>query len=143
MHLGLWYPKGTGIETVVYDSDHAGDYVDRKSTSDICTFVGCCLTSWFSKKQSALAISTIEAEYIRAGKACQQALWMKQALIDYDCDLLRSGISSLQQGELSSLAVGTSFGSRNSSLTVGMPCAFYFQQSSPKLDALSTMKFPE
>ncbi|GJW11272.1 hypothetical protein Tco_1577099 [Tanacetum coccineum] len=27
-HLGLWYPKGTGIETVVYaDSDHAGDYV--------------------------------------------------------------------------------------------------------------------
>ncbi|GKE24677.1 hypothetical protein Tco_1436189 [Tanacetum coccineum] len=34
-HLGLWYPKGTGIETIVYaDSDHAGDYVDRKSTSD-------------------------------------------------------------------------------------------------------------
>ncbi|GJW29076.1 retrovirus-related pol polyprotein from transposon TNT 1-94 [Tanacetum coccineum] len=33
-HLGLWYPKGTGIETVVYaESDHAGDYVDRKSTS--------------------------------------------------------------------------------------------------------------
>ncbi|GJU01735.1 retrovirus-related pol polyprotein from transposon TNT 1-94 [Tanacetum coccineum] len=43
-HLGLWYPKGTGIEIVVYaDSDHAGDYVDRKSTSGICTFVGCCL----------------------------------------------------------------------------------------------------
>nr|GEU50868.1 retrotransposon protein, putative, unclassified [Tanacetum cinerariifolium] len=34
MHLGLWYPKGTTIETVVYaDSDHARDYVDRKSTS--------------------------------------------------------------------------------------------------------------
>ncbi|GKB75005.1 hypothetical protein Tco_0936417 [Tanacetum coccineum] len=33
-HLGLWYPKLTGIETIVYaDSDHAGDYVDRKSTS--------------------------------------------------------------------------------------------------------------
>ncbi|GJX66596.1 retrovirus-related pol polyprotein from transposon TNT 1-94 [Tanacetum coccineum] len=29
MHLGLWYPKGTGIEIVVYvDSDHAGYYVD-------------------------------------------------------------------------------------------------------------------
>ncbi|GJZ65747.1 retrovirus-related pol polyprotein from transposon TNT 1-94 [Tanacetum coccineum] len=87
-HLGLWYPKGTGIETIVYaDSDHAGDYVDRKSTSGICTFVGCCLTSWFSKKQTALAISTTEAEYISAGKACQQALWMKQALIDYDVQL--------------------------------------------------------
>ncbi|GJU86167.1 retrovirus-related pol polyprotein from transposon TNT 1-94 [Tanacetum coccineum] len=87
-HLGLWYPKGTGIETVVYaDSDHAGDYVDRKSTSGICTFVGCCLTSWFSKKQTALAISTTEAEYVSVGKACQQALWMKQALIDYDVRL--------------------------------------------------------
>ncbi|GJU02584.1 retrovirus-related pol polyprotein from transposon TNT 1-94 [Tanacetum coccineum] len=29
MHLGLWYPKGSGIETIVYaDSGHAGDYVD-------------------------------------------------------------------------------------------------------------------
>ncbi|GJR42355.1 retrovirus-related pol polyprotein from transposon TNT 1-94 [Tanacetum coccineum] len=59
--IGFWYPKGTNIETVVYaDSDHAGDY-----------------------KQTALDISTTEAEYVIAGKACQQALWMKQALIDY------------------------------------------------------------
>ncbi|GKA22893.1 retrovirus-related pol polyprotein from transposon TNT 1-94 [Tanacetum coccineum] len=87
-HLGLWYPKGTNIETVVYaDSDHARDYVDRKSTSGICTFVGCCLTSWFSKKQTALAISTAEAEYVSVGKACQQALWMKHALNDYDIRL--------------------------------------------------------
>jgi hypothetical protein len=87
-HLGLWYPKGTGIDTIVYaDSDHAGDYVDRKSTSGICTFVGHCLTSWFSKKQTALAISTTEAEYVSTGKACQQALWMKQALVDYRIQL--------------------------------------------------------
>ncbi|GJW75330.1 retrovirus-related pol polyprotein from transposon TNT 1-94 [Tanacetum coccineum] len=74
-HLGLWYPKGSDIETVVYaESDNAKDYVDRKSTSGICTFMGCCLTSWFLKKQTALAISTTEVEYISAGKACQQAL---------------------------------------------------------------------
>ncbi|GKA05229.1 hypothetical protein Tco_0684349 [Tanacetum coccineum] len=35
------------------------------------------------EKQTALAISTTEAEYVSAGKACQQALWMKQALVDY------------------------------------------------------------
>nr|GEY96098.1 retrovirus-related Pol polyprotein from transposon TNT 1-94 [Tanacetum cinerariifolium]GEY96099.1 retrovirus-related Pol polyprotein from transposon TNT 1-94 [Tanacetum cinerariifolium] len=86
--IGLWYPKGTDIETIVYvDSNHAGYYVDRKSTSGICTFVGCCLTSWFSKKQTALAISTIKAEYVSAEKACQQALWMKQAVIDYNVRL--------------------------------------------------------
>nr|GEV98590.1 copia protein [Tanacetum cinerariifolium] len=75
-------------KTVVYaDSHHAGDYVDRKSTSGIFTFVRCCLTSWFSKKQTALAISTTETEYVSAEKACQQELWMKQALIDYDVRL--------------------------------------------------------
>ncbi|GJX50194.1 hypothetical protein Tco_0277039 [Tanacetum coccineum] len=68
---------------VYADSDHVGDYVDRKSTSGVCTFMGCCLTSWFAKKQTALSISTTKAEYVFAGKACQQALWMKQALIDY------------------------------------------------------------
>ncbi|GJS98180.1 retrovirus-related pol polyprotein from transposon TNT 1-94 [Tanacetum coccineum] len=35
-------------------------------------------------EQTALAISTTKAEYISVKKACQQALWMKQALIDYD-----------------------------------------------------------
>ncbi|GJX32335.1 retrovirus-related pol polyprotein from transposon TNT 1-94 [Tanacetum coccineum] len=64
-HLGLWYPKGTGVETIVYaDSNHAEDYVDRKSTSGVCTFMGCCLTSWFSKKQTTLAISTTKTEYV-------------------------------------------------------------------------------
>nr|GEW54090.1 copia protein [Tanacetum cinerariifolium] len=83
-HLGLWYPKGFGIETIVYeDSDHAKDYIDRKSTSGVCTFMGCCLTSWFLKKQTALAISITEAEYVSARKACQQDLWIKQALVDY------------------------------------------------------------
>nr|GEX32454.1 retrovirus-related Pol polyprotein from transposon TNT 1-94 [Tanacetum cinerariifolium] len=39
-HLGLWYSKGTGIETIVFsESDHAGDYVDQKSTSGICTAI--------------------------------------------------------------------------------------------------------
>ncbi|GKB41282.1 hypothetical protein Tco_0886224 [Tanacetum coccineum] len=87
-HLGLWYSKETSIETIVYaDSDHAGNYVDRKSTSGVFTFMGCCLTSWFFKKQTALAIFTTAAEYVSTGKACQQALWMEQALIDYDIRL--------------------------------------------------------
>nr|GEU88570.1 reverse transcriptase domain-containing protein [Tanacetum cinerariifolium] len=46
-------------------------------------------------------------------------------------------------GELSSLAVGTSSGSGNFSLAVGMPCEFYSQQSFPKLDAPSAIKFLE
>ncbi|GKC40676.1 retrovirus-related pol polyprotein from transposon TNT 1-94 [Tanacetum coccineum] len=54
-------PKGgkeSGVETIAYaNSDHAGDYVDRKSTSGVCMFMGCCLTSWLAEKQTAFAIS--------------------------------------------------------------------------------------
>nr|GEY53055.1 transposon protein, putative, CACTA, En/Spm sub-class [Tanacetum cinerariifolium] len=35
------------------------------------------------EKQTALATSTTEVEYVSARKACQQELWMKQALVDY------------------------------------------------------------
>nr|GEZ59753.1 hypothetical protein [Tanacetum cinerariifolium] len=62
-----------------------------------------------------------------------------------------SGITLYQQwelvfissGNLSSLAVRSCSGSGNSSLPVGMPCAFYSQQSSPKLDAPTAIKFPD
>nr|GEX32680.1 putative reverse transcriptase domain-containing protein [Tanacetum cinerariifolium] len=92
MHFGLWYPKGSGIESIEYaDSDHARNYVNQKSTIGIYTFMGCCLTSWFLKKQTALAISTTKAEYVSARKACQQALWMKQALVDYGISLISFG----------------------------------------------------
>ncbi|XP_071695368.1 uncharacterized mitochondrial protein AtMg00810-like [Rutidosis leptorrhynchoides] len=55
MHLGLWYPKFTGVDIMCFaNSDHGGSMIDRKSTSGVCTFVGHCLTSWFSKKQMSL-----------------------------------------------------------------------------------------
>nr|GEU41659.1 copia protein [Tanacetum cinerariifolium] len=100
-HLGLWYLKGIRIKTVVYaDLDHTDDYVDRKSTSGVFTFMACCLTSWFAKKQTALSISTMKAEYVSAGKACQQALWMKQALIDYGIRLNNVPITCDNKGAI-------------------------------------------
>ncbi|GJS85275.1 hypothetical protein Tco_0751816 [Tanacetum coccineum] len=44
-----------------------------------------------------LAISTTEAEYVSAGKAYQQAFWMKQALIDYDIRL--DGVSIIHDNK--------------------------------------------
>nr|GEY41127.1 copia protein [Tanacetum cinerariifolium] len=100
-HLGLWNPKRSGIDIVVYlDYDHAGDYVDQKSTSGICTFMRCCLTSWFLMKQTTLDISTTEAEYASVEKACQQASWMKQALFDYGIRLDDIPIMCDNKGEI-------------------------------------------
>ena len=69
--LGLWYPRVDHLDLVGYcDADYAGSLVDRKSTSGTCQFLGRSLVSWFSKKQSSIALSTTEAEYVTAGCCC-------------------------------------------------------------------------
>ncbi|GJS63788.1 putative ribonuclease H-like domain-containing protein [Tanacetum coccineum] len=50
------------------DSDYAGASLDRKSTIGGCQFLGCRLISWQCKKQTVVANSTTEAEYVAAFK---------------------------------------------------------------------------
>ncbi|GJY67480.1 putative ribonuclease H-like domain-containing protein, partial [Tanacetum coccineum] len=65
--LGLWYPKDLPFDLVAYtNSDYAGASLDRKSTTGGCQFLGCRLISWQCKKQTVVANSTTEAEYIAA-----------------------------------------------------------------------------
>jgi hypothetical protein len=61
----IWYPKGSTFDLIGYsDSDYAGCKVHRKSTSRTCQFLGRSLVSWSSKKQTSVALSTVEADYI-------------------------------------------------------------------------------
>ncbi|GJU69560.1 putative ribonuclease H-like domain-containing protein [Tanacetum coccineum] len=71
--LDLWYPKDSPFDLVAYtDSDYAGASLDRKSTTGGCQFLGCRLISWQCKKQTVVANSTIEAEYVAASSCCGQ-----------------------------------------------------------------------
>ncbi|GJZ56798.1 retrovirus-related pol polyprotein from transposon TNT 1-94 [Tanacetum coccineum] len=55
------------LELVAYtDSDYAGATLDRKSTTGGCQFLGNRLISWQCKKQTVVATSTTEAEYVAA-----------------------------------------------------------------------------
>ena len=84
-NLGLWYGKQSELDLVGYtDADFAGDRMDRKSTSGTCQFLGGSLVSWSSRKQTSVALSTAEAEYVAAGSCCTQLLWMIQTLSDYE-----------------------------------------------------------
>jgi hypothetical protein len=86
--FGIWYPKGSTFDLIGYaDSDYAGFKVDRKSTSGTCQFLGRSLVSWSSKKQTSVALSTAEAEYVAAGQCCAQLLWMRQTLRDFGYNL--------------------------------------------------------
>ncbi|GJZ71762.1 putative ribonuclease H-like domain-containing protein [Tanacetum coccineum] len=65
--LGLWYPKDSPFDMVAYtDSDYARASLDRKSTTVGCQFLGCRLISWQCKKQTVVANSITEAEYVAA-----------------------------------------------------------------------------
>ncbi|GJX10876.1 hypothetical protein Tco_0200735 [Tanacetum coccineum] len=66
---------GKGLETIVY--------VDSQGTRGVCSFM-VLPKHLFSKMHNALChLLTTKVEYVSAGRACQQALWMKQALVDY------------------------------------------------------------
>nr|GFA03160.1 putative ribonuclease H-like domain-containing protein [Tanacetum cinerariifolium] len=83
-HLGLWYPKDSPFDLVAYlNSDYAGASLDRKSTTRGCQFLGCRLISWQCKKQTFVATSSIEAEYVAAASCCTQVLWIQNQLLDY------------------------------------------------------------
>ncbi|GJR77469.1 putative ribonuclease H-like domain-containing protein [Tanacetum coccineum] len=68
-------------------SDYAGASLDRKSTTGGCQFLGSRLISWQCKKQTVVANSTTEAEYVAASSCCGQVLWIQNQLLDYgDCN---------------------------------------------------------
>nr|GEX07868.1 putative ribonuclease H-like domain-containing protein [Tanacetum cinerariifolium] len=69
--LGLWYPKASPFDLVAYsDSDYGGASQDRKSTTRGSQFLGRWLISWQCKKQTIVATSTTEAEYVAAASCC-------------------------------------------------------------------------
>ena len=83
MEYGLWYLEGADfILKAFIDAYWAGSVDDRKSTSGAAIFLGNCLVSWSSKKQSSISLSTIEEEYIDATSCFTQVIWMKQTLED-------------------------------------------------------------
>nr|GFD34789.1 putative ribonuclease H-like domain-containing protein [Tanacetum cinerariifolium] len=65
--LGLWYLKASPFDLVAYsDSDYGRASQDHKSTSGGSQFLGRRLISWQCKKQTIVATSTTEAEYVVA-----------------------------------------------------------------------------
>ncbi|GKD94258.1 retrovirus-related pol polyprotein from transposon TNT 1-94, partial [Tanacetum coccineum] len=72
IHMGLWYPKGSGFELTAFsDANHAGCVDTRKSTSRM------------SKKQDYTAMSSAEVEYVVLSASCAQVMWMRTQLQDY------------------------------------------------------------
>ncbi|GJY84534.1 hypothetical protein Tco_0497910, partial [Tanacetum coccineum] len=81
-NLGLWYPRVSSFDLEAYlNSDYARANIDRKSTTGGCQFLGRRLISWQCKKQTIVATSTPEAEYVAATNCCGQMVISSPCLI--------------------------------------------------------------
>ena len=86
--MGILYDSHNSSECIGYsDADWAGDKSDRKSTSGYCFIMNNGLVSWRTNKQSCVALSTAEAEYVALAGAAQEAIWLKHLLSDMNFDI--------------------------------------------------------
>ncbi|GJT52922.1 putative ribonuclease H-like domain-containing protein [Tanacetum coccineum] len=74
------------------NSDYAGASLDRKSTTGGYQFLGKRLISWQCKKQTIVANSTTEAEYVAAANCCGKVLWIQNQMLDYGFNFMNTKI---------------------------------------------------
>ena len=81
-NTGILFTKTDGFQCEGFvDSDWAGDAVSRKSTSGYI-FISCGgPISWQSRKQTSVALSSAEAEYVSLASCIQEALWLNSLLV--------------------------------------------------------------
>src|ERR1700733_11109047 len=80
---GLCYQGRPGLDRVLgihgfVDVDWVGDLDQRRSTSGYVFNLFGGAISWMSKKQSIVALSTTEAEYMAATHARKETIWLQR-----------------------------------------------------------------
>lgn len=65
------------------DSDFAGDYSDRKSTSGFIVYFNGTPILWQSKKQTSTALSSTESEFISLANVSKEILWLIKLFKDF------------------------------------------------------------
>jgi hypothetical protein len=79
---------GNDNEIIGYtDSDWANDSADRKSQGGHVFLCNGGAISWQSRKQTLVALSTTEAEYVACSEASREARWLRQLQRDINGDI--------------------------------------------------------
>lgn len=82
-NFGILYSKSKDPRLVGFtDSDWEGYVTEKKSTSEYVFSLGTSAVTWTSKKQQAIAFSSIEEKYRGTIKAACEAAWLQRMLAD-------------------------------------------------------------
>ena len=116
-----------------FDSDWAGNALDRRSTTSYCMFVGGNLVSWKSKKQCVVARSSAEVEYCSMASAACELVWLNRLLTDlgYPCSIL----ITLYCDNQSSIHIASNPVFHECTKHIQVDCHYIWQQVQSKLIA--------
>ncbi|CAN1121074.1 Retrovirus-related Pol polyprotein from transposon TNT 1-94 [Linum perenne] len=80
---GLLFKKHHQRHITIYtNASWAGELTERRSTTGYCTYVWGNLVTWRSKKQTAVARSSAEAEYRAVAHGIQEGVWLRKVLAE-------------------------------------------------------------
>jgi hypothetical protein len=80
----LFGREGDYVVTGFSDLDYTGDIESGRSTTGFVFCIQDSSITWFSKKQSIVALSSIEAEYRALSEAARETVWLRNLLSDLD-----------------------------------------------------------
>ncbi|GKA09744.1 uncharacterized mitochondrial protein-like protein [Tanacetum coccineum] len=75
------YKQGNNMRLVGYSSDNV-DIDDRQSTTGHIFYLDTSPITWCSQKQTIMALSSCEAEFMAATVAACQAIWLREVLAE-------------------------------------------------------------
>ena len=87
LDLGLMYSRDYDISpTAFVDADFGGCRDTRRSTSGYVFLMSGGAVTWSSKRQTTVALSTVEAEYVAMSRCAQQMAWMHSWLDEIEVE---------------------------------------------------------
>jgi hypothetical protein len=87
---GILYPRNNNLRVTGFvDADFAGDEEKARSTTGLVFKLGNAPITWLSKRQSCVALSSSEAEYMGLSAASREAAWLEKLTSDLAINPIR------------------------------------------------------
>jgi len=85
INVAFDYGADDRIDMIGYvDVDHAGNHATRRSMTGYIFALNGMAVTWASQRQSVVALSTCEAEYIAMAEPAKETLWLRTFLRELD-----------------------------------------------------------
>jgi len=104
--LSLQYSAGDSQLVGYSDADFANDLDTRHSVTGNIFLMSNGAVSWLSNRQTIVALSTTEAEYVALTSAAQEVVWLRRLLRDLDVDISQPTI--IYEDNQSAIAIAKS-----------------------------------